>query len=608
MLRLPIAVALLALASSIGAAAASSSSSSSSGSSSSSPSAPSTSSVPEVGSPDATQRCFPDGFLFGSATAAYQVEGGWNATGRTPSIWDDFCREKKDYECANVADDFVHRYKEDIDLMVETGLSSFRFSVSWSRVMNWDNSTKRMKPNAAGIAFYHDVIDTLRAKHVVPILTLYHWDLPSELHTQLSPPGWLNKDIADHFVEYADLMFQEFGSKINYWATFNEPWTFATQGYGNGIKAPGYKKSATNAYTAAHNTLLAHGYAVQRFRERKSSKTINSEAKIGIVLNADFAYPLDPSNAQDVAAADRKMQFALGWFLTPIVSGDYPTVMRERVGDRLPTFTADEAAIVKGSYDALMLNHYSSKTVVDCASPQSRAKCSKQMLGWDKDLGVDDSRLPPGARHGSKDKKGELLCDWFTGFPQGYLDTIRWMHKHDPTAPILLTENGWCGNDEINNQDQLWYFQRYLEKVHIAITEEKIPIIGYTAWSFVDNYEWGSFKPRFGLYYVNFTSQTGSKNGYEPKPTDLQRIPRPAATWYATVAKSKCMSLGPEPPMVLEHDDYDDFFPTLGRVLSNLVVATVLVPLAIAAIAAFFILRRRSALHTAHATETTPLL
>uniref|UniRef100_K3X8D8 Beta-glucosidase n=1 Tax=Globisporangium ultimum (strain ATCC 200006 / CBS 805.95 / DAOM BR144) TaxID=431595 RepID=K3X8D8_GLOUD len=487
------------------------------------------------------KRCFPDDFLFGTATASYQVEGGWNETGRTTSIWDDFCRERPGLDCANVADDFLHRYRDDIDLMSSTGLDSFRFSISWSRLMNWDAETKKMKPNAPGIAFYHSLIDELRRKHIVPILTLYHWDLPSELHRELQPQGWINPAIVDHFVQYADLVFSEFGSKIDYWTTFNEPWSFIVNGYGTGGHAPGFRGSKTDTYIAAHNMLISHGKAVQLFRKLKKSGAIHDKARIGIVLISEYGYPKDPTNAADVAAASRKLEFSVGWFLTPLVSGKYPDIMRERVGDRLPEFTQEEAALVKGSYDLFMLNHYSSKTVTDCSSERSTIKCADQSPGWESDLGIDDTGAPEGARLSSLNDLGQHNCVWFAGYSPGYLEIIKWTHAHDPNADILLTENGWCGNDTIENMDQLWYYQTYLGQVHKAITEFKIPVIGYTAWSFVDNYEWGSFKPRFGLYYVNFTSQTGSKDGYVPKATDLARIPRPAAKWYQKVSETKCL-------------------------------------------------------------------
>jgi beta-glucosidase/6-phospho-beta-glucosidase/beta-galactosidase len=547
-------------------------------------------------------RCFPDDFLFGSATASYQVEGGWNETGRTPSIWDDFCRANENIQCANVADDFLHRYKEDIDLMVETGLDSFRFSISWSRVMNWDAAATRMKPNAAGIAFYHDLVDTLLAKRILPILTLYHWDLPSELHTQLSPQGWLNRDIVGHFVDYADLMFREFGHKVDLWTTFNEPTSFVVSGYGNGKHAPSLPQSDTNTYTVAHNVLLSHGYAVQRFRQLKENATVQDTARIGIVLVTDYSYPLDPSNDADVEAARRKMDFTLGWFLHPVVYGKYPKIMRTRVGDRLPTYSDEEALVMKGSYDVFMLNHYHSRSVTDCSSAASAAKCEQLSLGWERDHGCDDSHHPAGSRRSSKGPDGEYLCTWSSAYPKGYLDTIRWLHNHDTDAPILLTENGWCGDESLDNADQNWFFAQYIEQVHKAVTEENIPILGYTAWSFMDNYEWGSFKPRFGLYFVNFTAQTGSKEGYVPKPSDLARIPRKAARWYAQLAKTKCMDVVPDADASVLDDAKAK--TTARGSLSFSIVAVVLL-VAVALIASALAVRRRRA---GTVGEQTPLV
>jgi len=486
-------------------------------------------------------RCFPKEFLFGSATASYQVEGAVKEGGRTPSIWDDFCRERPGVVCANVADDFYHRYKDDIKLMVETGLQSFRFSISWSRVMNWDNSTKRMKVNPEGVAFYHSLIDELHANKIEPILTLYHWDLPSELQTQLSPPGWLNSEIQDRFVEYSDLVFKEYGNKINLWTTFNEPQSFVGHGYAQGRHAPGYSGSDTQVYVASTNVLVSHAKSVALFRDLKKQKVIGDKARIGIVLVSQYYYPLDEKNPKDVEAAERAMMFDMGWFLLPIVNGDYPAVMRERVGDRLPKFSGEESKLLKGSYDLFMLNHYGSNAVTDCDSPTSKTPCNKLQAGLAVDKAIDQTQLVPGSMQGKVDSHGNDHCTMFTGYPPGYLAYMKWVHEKDPSADILLTENGWCGDDEIENMDQLHYFQAFVEQVYIAIHDEKLPVIGYTAWSFLDNYEWGSFTPRFGLYYVNFTEQTGSPDFYEPKPTDLARIPRPSAKWFTKLATTRCL-------------------------------------------------------------------
>ncbi|RHZ00500.1 hypothetical protein DYB35_007006 [Aphanomyces astaci] len=479
------------------------------------------------------QRCFPDDFLLGTATAAYQVEGGWNLTGRTPSIWDDFCRSRDNVQCANVADDMIHRYVSDIAIMQAMGLSSFRFSISWSRVMTWHDATQRMVRNDAGIAFYHDLLDAMRAAQLTSVVTLYHWDLPSALHTHMN--GWLNASIVGHFNQYAELMYDEYGAKVDFWTTFNEPWSFCVGGYGGGWHAPGITDSDTATYVAPHHVLLAHATAVQTHRSKHLS------SKIGITLNSDMALPLDPTDDRDVEAAERKLQFSLGWFLNPIVHGDYPAVMKRRAGHRLPRFTAADSALLTQSYDVFMLNHYSTNVVTDCASTTYvQDVYMSGAIYWTQYSYVNC--MPCTFR---------LWTYVRMRYPQGYLPLIRWMHAFNKSAPILLTENGWCGHNVVDNPDQLWYFESYLAQVWLAVAEG-VPVIGYTAWSFVDNYEWGSFDPRFGLFHVEFPPETGTVDGFEPKSTDLTRTARPAATWYGQVASTKCFPLdeqaqGPTP-------------------------------------------------------------
>ncbi|OQS05359.1 lactase-phlorizin hydrolase [Thraustotheca clavata] len=482
-------------------------------------------------------KCFPKSFLFGTATAAYQVEGGWNETGRTPSIWDEFCRDR-DIECANVADDMIHRYESDVLLMKSMGLKSFRLSISWSRVMTWNPAIKRMVRNDAGIAFYHQLLDSVIAAEMQPIVTLYHWDLPAALHHEFG--GWLSRKIIPHYKEYANLMFEEFGSKVPYWTTFNEPWSFCVGGYAEGFHAPGLSHSETNSYLAAHHVLLSHATVVRLFWSRRHE--FYPSAKIGIVLNTDMTFPLDPNSPGDVAAAERRLQFFMGWFLSPVVYGDYPYVMKLYAKDHLPTFTADEKKLLAGTYDIFMLNHYSSSLITDCNSTRSLTKCDSLLEGWDRDLGID-LRAPVGSRSSSLNSKGQQNCPWFSGYPEGYLPLIRWLNKHNTSTPILLTENGWCGNEDIDNQDQLWYFQTYLDQVWQGL-QEGLPIVGYTAWSFLDNYEWGSFDPRFGLFYVEFTNQTRGKDEYQPLASELKRIPRTAALWFGQVANSMCLDVG----------------------------------------------------------------
>lgn len=190
-------------------------------------------------------------------------------------------------------------------MMKDMGLQSLRFSISWSRAMNWDPETRRMRPNPEGIAFYHALIDEILAKNVVPILSIYHWDLPSELMHELTLNGWLSPEIVDHYVEYSTLMFHEYGQKVDYWTTFNEPLGFVGYVYGQGWLAPGHSGSPTEAYVVSKNVLVSHAKAVQKFRQLKASSVIRDSARIGIVLVSSYFYPLDASNPKDVAAAKR---------------------------------------------------------------------------------------------------------------------------------------------------------------------------------------------------------------------------------------------------------------------------------------------------------------
>lgn len=542
-------------------------------------------------------KCFPSDFMFGSATAAYQVEGAWNEGGRTQSVWDEWCRSQEKLECANVADDFYHRFESDLDLMQQDGLNMFRFSISWSRVMNWNETTHKMQPNPVGIAYYHRLIDEMSLRKLTPVLTLYHWDLPLELQAKLEPTSWLNAKIVDHYLDYADLMYREFGKKVIYWTTFNEPLTFVTQGYAYGTAPPGISDSWSAMYMATHHVLLSHAHSVKLFRDYKKKGIIDSSARISIALNCDIGLPLDADDELDVIAAERKNQFTLGWYLLPIVTGDYPSVMTERAGDNMQTFTAEEKQLLKGSYDLLMLNHYSTKLITDCDSDRSTIECSS-LTGYNRHVGVDSSRFPKGSRRASTNQDGQFNCDWFAGYAPGYLETIRWMHDKDPTADILLTENGWCGNETIKNLDQLWYHQTYLDQVHTAIFEEHIPIIGYTVWSFMDNYEWGTFEPRFGLYYVNMSKELRAKDiQVTPQSTDLERIPRLAANWYREVAKTKCFEpvsvdeLAPASKLNLAKEEYTisaasttqaPFAASVGVIVAALIAAITIMLSAVA--------------------------
>jgi len=495
--------------------------------------------------PDDCKHPFPPDFKWSAAIAAYQAEGGSSDAGRQPSIWDDFCKravrcnglqtldpppgqECEPIECADKADDVFHKYKEDITLMQSMHLTAFRMSLSWSRLMSWDPDRKRMVRNPEGVAFYKDLLLELRSKFIEPHVTLYHWDMPLALEQNIGAPGqggWLSRDIVGHFNDFASLAFEEFGHIVPIWFTVNEPWTFSVFGYGFGMHAPGHKGSPTETYLVGHHVLLAHAVAVQTYRTMRANGTrVRKDGQISFVLLSDFGIPVLAGDPDDEAAAKDYNSFMLDWFLHPVTYGTYPQVMVEKAGDHLPSFTDEEAALVRGSVDGFFgLNHYTTKAVTDCASPRSKFPCPDLPAGWMADVHVDMMQHPKGARVPSNP-----MCSVFQGYPEGYDVLLNYVHKNYPKLRMMLTENGWCGSDLLDDQDQLWYYQEYLGRVQDAVSRG-IPIMGYTAWSLMDNYEWGSYQPRFGLWQVDYEN--------------LRRVPKTAALWYSKVAQRNCLDV-----------------------------------------------------------------
>jgi beta-glucosidase len=462
---------------------------------------------------------FPKGFKWAVATAAYQVEGAVAEGGRTPSIWDTFCKETPNMTCADTGNDMYHKYKDDIKMMKELKVGYYRFSFAWSRVMKWNANKGRAEANPEGVTFYTNLIHELRRNHIDPLVTLYHWDMPMFLEDAIQ--GWLGDNIAEHFRDYSEVCFTYFGHLVPMWFTMNEPWTFGYLGYGAGVHAPGQRDSETMAYKAAHNVLLAHGESVKLYREMRTEGKVMSRGQISIVLNADFGIPVEAGNDEDITATEAYIQYVLDWFLHPIVKGSYPPHMVERAGSHLPTFTEEQKELVMGTLDdnILGLNHYTTKLITECDSPRSKTKCEDLSKGWALDLHVDSSEHPPDARKSPK-------CVWHAGWPTGYGMLMDYVYKNYPDLKILLTESGWCGDNIIDDLDQLWYYKTYVAEVLSAI-KRGVPVLGYTAWSVMDNYEWGSFNERFGLWYVDFNT--------------LERVPKTASFWFAKVVENNCL-------------------------------------------------------------------
>ena len=316
----------------------------------------------------------PPDFAWGTATASFQVEGAWNVSGRGPSIWDYFQVQPgriANGDTAQVADDFYNRYPEDIALMQNLGVKAFRLSISWSRILPTGDVSNI---NEEGISFYLNLLTAIKNAGIDPYVTLFHWDLPQSYNNFTALSTWLDPDVPNKFNAYADLCFSRFGHLVKKWLTMNEIQSFAWIGFGAGIHAPGRcspefgswcqsvgggGNSSTEPYIAAHNALLAHGLAVQTYRAKYQQK---HGGKIGMTINCDYGLPFNTSVQADVNAVNTAVAFQYAWFADPLAFGRYPGEMTSVITDnRLPTFNSSAAALLKGSYDFLGLNYYTSR-------------------------------------------------------------------------------------------------------------------------------------------------------------------------------------------------------------------------------------------------------
>ncbi|CAA0825542.1 Beta-glucosidase 40 [Striga hermonthica] len=431
-----------------------------------------------------------------------QYEGAVKEAGRGQTIWDTFAHsfgKVIDFSNADEANNQYHLYSEDVQLMKDMGMEAYRFSISWSRI--YPNGTGEI--NQAGIDHYNNLINALLDQGIQPYVTLYHWDLPQSLEDKYN--GWLSPQIIEDFATYAETCFKAFGDRVKHWITLNEPHTVSTQGYDAGLQAPGRcsillhafcraGNSATEPYIVAHNLLLSHAAVVDIYKRKYKPKQGGS---IGISLDS-FWYEPATNSPVDVQAAQRAIDFNLGWFLEPLIVGDYPNAMRTRVGSRLPTFSPSQSAQVKGSFDFIGINHYTT-----WFARENKVDIINVLL--------NDTLSDSGAFLIYLYEQANSV--WLYIVPRGIRNLMNYIKQKYGNPLVLITENGMDdGNslfksikDALKDEKRIKYHNDYLTNLLAAINEDGCNVRGYFAWSLLDNWEWAAgYSSRFGLYYVDY--------------------------------------------------------------------------------------------------------
>ncbi len=465
--------------------------------------APLLSPTPAAGAvPSGSVAGFPKDFLWGTATASYQVEGSARKQGRGPSIWDTFSHTagRVDHgDTGDMADDFLNRYQNDVRLMADLGVHAFRFSVSWSRIFPEGNKN----PNPKGIDFYLHLVEALQAHNIQPFCTLYHWDLPQTLQDR---GGWENLDTAKAFAEYAGYTAARLSSAgVANFLTMNEIRTFAELGYGKGTHAPGLQVGRRRLAQLTHNVLVGHGLAVASIRAQTAPGT-----RVGLAENPTAVVPVTQS-AADVAAATRAMREENAPYLTAICEGRYTDGYLRKLGDDAPRFTPEQMQTIAAPLDMLGLNIYT-PTYVRAADTPARYQVVPS---------------PADFPH--------MASSWLTVGPESIRWATRLTYELWKPKAIFITENGCSAADtltaggEVLDSGRVMYLRNYLAELNRAIAEG-IPVKGYFLWSLLDNFEWADgYSKRFGIVYVDFATQA--------------RTPKLSAQFYTSVIRSNGSSL-----------------------------------------------------------------
>ncbi|XP_060536284.1 myrosinase 1-like [Cylas formicarius] len=451
------------------------------------------------------QRLFPDDFMFGAATAAYQVEGGWDEDGKGVSIWDDFFHSQGANETGDVACDSYHKWREDVENAKNLGLQFYRLSIAWTRILP-DGTLGNI--NQKGIDYYLNVLKALKENNIEPVVTIYHWDAPLHI-SKLG--GFLSSAIVDYFGDYARLLFQTFGEYVKYWITVNEPTIVCELGYGMDVFPPALALIGDGIYQCGYNLLKAHAHAYHIYEDEFKA---TQKGKITIVTECAWYEPNDPTSTQDLETRERAIQFRLGWFANAVYLGNWPQVMIDRIGNRsqaeglsksrLPQFTQEEIDYINGTHDYFALNTYGTVNVTYTPeAPPGEASY------W-TDLEVTNS---------------DTYDD-----PQGIRKLLNWINNRYNPGEIIISENGKVNDGGLDDDDRIEYISGYLSSILDAIYEDNLNVIGYGVWSIMDNFEWGSYDKRFGLIEVDFDS---------PNKT---RTWKKSAYWYQDVINRRCLA------------------------------------------------------------------
>jgi beta-glucosidase len=429
---------------------------------------------------------FSSDFVWGAATAAYQIEGAVTADGRGESIWDRFCAipgKVRNGDNGSVACDFYNRYRDDVELMRDLGVDGFRFSISWPRVL----PEGRGPVNEAGLDFYDGLVDALLETGIKPFATLYHWDLPQTLEDE---GGWASRTVVDAFADYADAVAARLGDRIGHWITINEPWVAAWLGYRRGVHAPG-RTSTADALAACHHLLLAHGAAAEVLRRRSPA------ARVGIALNLAQIESYSAVEADRLAAHQRDGE-TNRWFLDPLLRGEYPNDVVERFAADLPRIEDGDLRSIQAPLDFLGVNYYTRllvRTSADGGGPEVARNPDAPLtdMGWEV-------------------------------YPEGLFDLLRRLDAEYAVPAIFVTENGAAFSDvrghdgAVVDPERQAYLVEHVAAVARAIAAG-VPVRGYFVWSLLDNFEWAhGYSKRFGLVYVDY-------------PT-LERVPKASYRWY----------------------------------------------------------------------------